>query len=111
MEENAINIKNAIYKLTNRPIAMNEGKYIYFDTLSIGIEEVTSEILKEAEVLAKAELDKKILNDKITEYQAYLNKTDYKFFNGYKPKDGEDLFAIEAKRDEYREFIRSNGVM
>ena len=42
------------------------------------------------------------------EYQAYLDKTDYKFFNGYKPKEGEDLVAIESKRDEYREFIRVN---
>lgn len=41
-------------------------------------------------------------------YQDYLSNTDHKFFNGYKPKDGEDLVAIEATRDEYREFIRLN---
>ena len=43
-------------------------------------------------------------------YNEYLDKTDHKFFNGYKPKEGEDLVAIEAKRDEYREFIRANEV-
>lgn len=43
-------------------------------------------------------------------YKMYLSKTDHKFFNGYKPKDGEDLVAIEATRDEYREFIRLNDV-
>ena len=43
-------------------------------------------------------------------YKEYLDKTDHKFFNGYKPKEGEDLVAIEATRDEYREFIRANEV-
>lgn len=43
-------------------------------------------------------------------YKDYLNKTDHKFFNGYKSKEGEDLAAIETIRDEYREFIRLNEV-
>ena len=43
-------------------------------------------------------------------YNEYLSRTDYKFFNGYKPKECEDLVAIEATRDEYREFIRANKV-
>ena len=50
------------------------------------------------------------LQVKIAEAQSYLDKTDHKFFNGYKPKPDEDLVAIEAKRDEAREFIRNNKV-
>lgn len=41
-------------------------------------------------------------------YKQYLNKTDHKFYNGYKPKEGEDLVEIEILRDEAREFIRTN---
>lgn len=44
----------------------------------------------------------------VQEYQEYLDRTDHKFLQGYKPKEGEDLKVIEAKRDEYREFIRAN---
>lgn len=39
-----------------------------------------------------------------------LSSTDHKFFNGYKPKDSEDLLAIELERDLAREFIRANKV-
>ena len=46
------------------------------------------------------------LQAKVNEAQQYLTSTDHKFFNGYKPKPDEDLIAIEAKRDEAREFIR-----
>lgn len=38
-----------------------------------------------------------------------LSSTDHKFFNGYKPKDGEDLFTLELDRDLAREFIRANN--
>ena len=48
------------------------------------------------------------LQAKVNEAQQYLTSTDHKFFNGYKPKPDEDLIAIEAKRDEAREFIRSS---
>ena len=41
-------------------------------------------------------------------YKEYLSKTDHKFFNGYKPKEGEDLVEIERLRDEARDCIRSN---
>lgn len=39
-----------------------------------------------------------------------LSSTDHKFLNGYKPKDSEDLPAIELERDIAREFIRANKV-
>ena len=41
-------------------------------------------------------------------YKEYLSKTDHKFFNGYKPKEGEDLVEIERLRDEARDCIRAN---
>lgn len=52
--------------------------------------------------------DKYELENKITEAKQYLDKTDHKFYNGYKPKVGEDLVEIERLRDEAREFIRTN---
>ena len=48
--------------------------------------------------------------NKIQEAKNYLAKTDYKFYSGYKAKDGEDLGGIEYLRDEAREFIRANEV-
>ena len=54
------------------------------------------------------EIQKQELQDKINEAKQYLAKTDHKFYNGYKPKEGEDLVEIERLRDEAREFIRAN---
>lgn len=54
------------------------------------------------------ELSKVKIEVLVTLAQKYLDDTDHKFFSRYKPKKGEDLAAIEAKRDEYREFIRAN---
>lgn len=54
------------------------------------------------------EIQKQELQIKINEANQYLNKTDHKFYNGYKPKEGEDLVEIERLRDEAREFIRAN---
>lgn len=56
------------------------------------------------------ELVKQEINTKVQEAKQYLQSTDHKFYLGYKPKDGEDLVAIEAKRDEAREYIRMNEV-
>ena len=56
----------------------------------------------------EVEKDKYELEIKIAESKQYLNKTDHKFYNGYKPKEGEDLVEIERLRDEAREFIRAN---
>ena len=47
---------------------------------------------------------------KINEAKQYLDKTDHKFYNGYKPKEGEDLVEIERLRDEARDFIRANEI-
>lgn len=48
------------------------------------------------------------LAKQIAEAKQYLAKTDHKFYNGYKPKEGEDLVEIERLRDEARDFIRAN---
>lgn len=45
---------------------------------------------------------------KIAEAKKYLLDTDHKFYIGYVPKDGEDLDAILALRNEKRWFIRAN---
>lgn len=54
--------------------------------------------------------DKYDLEIKIAEADRYLRKTDHKFYNRYKPKEGEDLVEIERLRDEAREFIRANEI-
>ena len=57
------------------------------------------------------ELAQQVINAKVQEAKQYLQSTDHKFYLGYKPKEGEDLVAIEAKRDEAREYIRMNEVV
>lgn len=54
----------------------------------------------------QAELDTMALVKMKAEAQAYLDTTDYKDLPSYKPKAGEDLQAIMAKRDEARSFLR-----
>lgn len=56
----------------------------------------------------KEEIEAEMLSLKIQEAKQYLNKTDHKFYNGYKPKEDEDLAEIEILMDEAREFIRTN---
>lgn len=58
----------------------------------------------------EAELAQQVIKAKVQEAKQYLQATDHKFYLGYKPKEGEDLVAIEAKRDEVREYIRMNEV-
>lgn len=54
------------------------------------------------------EIQEQELQQQIDEAKQYLNKTDHKFYNRYKPKEGEDLVEIGRLRDEAREFIRAN---
>ena len=56
------------------------------------------------------EIQEQELQQQIAEAQQYLDKTDHKFYNGYKPKEGEDLVEIERLRDEARDFIRANEI-
>ena len=58
----------------------------------------------------EAELVQQALNKQIAEAKAYLASTDFKDLPRYVPKDGEDMEALYAKRDEAREFIRTNDV-
>ena len=55
------------------------------------------------------EIAQQELQIKINEANQYLARTDHKFYNRYKPKEGEDLVEIERLRDEARDFIRANS--
>ena len=54
--------------------------------------------------------EEQILAEKIAEAKAYLASTDFKDLPRYVPKEGEDMEALYAMRDEARKFIRSNDV-
>ena len=88
------------YKLN--PLQVGSGSII-----PEGFIEYTEEPQELLEALA-VEKEAQDLQAKVNEAQQYLTSTDHKFFNGYKPKPDEDLIAIEAKRDEAREFIRTS---
>lgn len=94
--ENNIEVSNSIWL---------EGQgynKIIIDGKNISFEKVdwrTSEEIQEQE-----------LQQQIAEAKQYLNKTDHKFYNGYKPKADEDIVEIERLRDEARDFIRANKI-
>ena len=74
--------------------------------LAKGLKELTD---KEVEDFLDPPISQEqLLQEKISEYKAYLSNTDHKFLNGYVAKPDEDLVAIKALRDEKREFIRLN---
>ena len=58
----------------------------------------------------EAELAQQALDKQIAEAKAYLVSTDFKDLPRYVPKEGEDMEALYAKRDEAREFIRNSDV-
>jgi len=81
MEKNGeISIKSVLYKLTNRPIAMDGEKYVYFDNRSGDLEEVSDELLKEAERIAKEESEKLFEETRVLEIN---NKTSEIIYNKY----------------------------
>ena len=57
---------------------------------------------------AKEDEFKQSLEYKINEAKQYLVDTDHNFYNGYEPKEGEDLEVIRAKRSDARAFVRAN---
>lgn len=75
-------------------------------------DDMTTITLEEIQAINQAKEDeyKETIEYKIAESKQYLDKTDHKFYNGYKPKEGEDLVEIERLRDEAREFIRANEI-
>jgi hypothetical protein len=94
-----------VAEATGKAIGIKEDKFVYLDTKK----EVEATKLSEAVVLQDEYYQKDILASQLKEKKQYLEDTDHKFLQGYKPKEGEDLVAIEAKRDEAREFIRNNA--
>lgn len=105
-----------MYKLnrTNSVKRLSDGAYIQFANGNRDYEEY-KQWLSEGNTpepeFCEEEIVAQELAKKIQEAKDFLNRTDRKFFNGYKPKDGEDLVALELQRDEARDFIRANKVI
>ena len=71
--------------------------------IEIKIDEVFATPLTEEEQ-AKVELEAKI-----AEAKQFLNYTQFKFGDDYDQKDTPEWLELKAKRQELREFIRSNN--
>lgn len=92
------------YKIENGKAQVGQGTFVPDGFIVYDNE---SQELIDALALEKQEQD---LITKINKAKAYLVDTDHKFYNGYKPKENEDLVAIELSRDEAREFIRLDKI-
>ena len=93
------------YKIENDNIQIGSG-----DLIPDGFIEyvVGQEPLELVEAL-KLEKEKQIVQDKLNECIAFLNKTEFKFNGDYDLKDTPEWLELKAKRQEYREFIRANN--
>ena len=56
------------------------------------------------------ELEAKAIQTKLAEAQSLLDSTQFKFGDDYDQKDTPEWLALKVKRQEAREFIRSNDV-
>lgn len=92
------------YKIENGKAQVGQGTFVPDGFI---VYENEPQELVDALALEKQEQD---LITEINKAKAYLVDTDHKFYNGYKPKENEDLVAIELSRDEAREFIRLNKI-
>ena len=92
------------YKMENGKAQVGSGTFVP-DGFTM-YEDEPQELI-DALALEKQEQD---LISEVNKAKAYLVDTDHKFYNGYKPKENEDLSAIELSRDEAREFIRLNKI-
>lgn len=75
-----------------------------------GLVEITKEEFNQIVVEINTPTPEQVLQQQIEEAKQYLASTDHKFYNRYKPKEGEDLVEIERLRDEARDFIRANEI-
>lgn len=117
-----MNIKNAVSKNENNTLIDVEIEHPMYGWIAYTFksdeqdESFDSEIrawLKTANIekfIEPIKTEEEFLAQKIAEAKAYLASTDFKDLPRYKPKDGEDMETIYAKRDEAREFIRTNDV-
>ena len=98
-----VDILSEMFKET---VVMSGEDYVIFSNLK----KIEKTKIDEANVILAEKIAEQELQIKINEAKEYLNKTDHKFYNGYKPKADEDLVEIERLRDEARDFIRANKI-
>jgi CRISPR/Cas system CMR-associated protein Cmr3 (group 5 of RAMP superfamily) len=100
----SIPLVDILSEMLNERVVMSGEDYVIFSNLK----KIEKTKIDEANVILAEKIAGQELQIKINEAKEYLNKTDHKLYNGYKPKEGEDLVKIERLRDEAREFIRAN---
>lgn len=108
-KENGIQIHCESYSGHREHIALLRAKAVEFGTSLKEFEPLIKQCEDNFIYPTDEETAKEELKNKIAEAKAYLDKTDKKFFIGYKPKEDEDLVLIEKLRDEARDFIRANS--
>ena len=81
----------------------NNGTDLYQGDMQIGDREATIEEVEAYEA-------KKELGVKLQEAQLLLDSTQFKFGDDYDKKNTPEWLALKVKRQEAREFIRSNDV-
>jgi len=104
--ENTVSIPlvDILSEMLKETVVMSGEDYVIFSNLK----KIEKTKIDEANVILAEKIAEQELQIKINEAKEYLNKTDHKFYNGYKPKADEDLVEIERLRDEARDFIRAN---
>ena len=65
--------------------------------------------MSEEEIAQLPNAEEQILAEKIAEAKQFLNDTQFKFGDDYDQKDTPEWLELKAKRQELREFIRSNN--
>lgn len=98
----SIPLVDILSELLGKRVVMSGEKYVEFETLK----EIPSADIRTAETL---KVEKQIVQDKLNECIAFLNKTEFKFNGDYDLKDTPKWLELKAKRQEYREFIRANN--
>ena len=73
-------------------------------------EVLIAECIANFKMPTEAELAEQELKAKLGEAQALLDSTQFKFGDDYDQKDTPEWLALKVKRQEAREFIRSNNV-
>ena len=89
-------------------IAMLRAKALEFGTELD--ETLVAECIKNFKMPTDEEVAKQELEVKLSEAQALLDSTQFKFGDDYDQKDTPEWLVLKVKRQEAREFIRANDV-